>query len=110
MQILVIKAAKERGIHVTCEVAPHHLFLNTEDFNRLGPCCGQVRPMLATEEDQKSLWENMEFIDCFATDHGKFLFQTSFFCPKPLSVVIGGGVGGGLVQTNGLLGRTPTPS
>jgi carbamoyl-phosphate synthase / aspartate carbamoyltransferase / dihydroorotase len=26
-EILLIKAAKERGIKVTCEVCPHHLFL-----------------------------------------------------------------------------------
>ena len=28
-EILIIKAAKERGIKVTCEVAPHHLLLTT---------------------------------------------------------------------------------
>ena len=27
-EVLLIKAAKERGIKVTCEVCPHHLFLN----------------------------------------------------------------------------------
>jgi carbamoyl-phosphate synthase/aspartate carbamoyltransferase/dihydroorotase len=26
-EVLLIKAAKERGIKVTCEVCPHHLFL-----------------------------------------------------------------------------------
>jgi len=28
-EVLLIKAAKEKGIKVTCEVAPHHLFLTT---------------------------------------------------------------------------------
>jgi len=55
---------------VTCEVAPHHLFLTVEDLDRLGHNWGQVRPRLATPEDQQSLWDNMEYIDCFATDHG----------------------------------------
>ena len=30
-EVLLIKAAKERGIKVTCEVAPHHLFLTKDD-------------------------------------------------------------------------------
>ena len=30
-EILLIRTAKERGIKVTCEVTPHHLFLNNEE-------------------------------------------------------------------------------
>ncbi|PIO77195.1 aspartate carbamoyltransferase [Teladorsagia circumcincta] len=29
----------------------------------------KVRPCLATVEDRNALWENLEYIDCFATDH-----------------------------------------
>ncbi|KAL4221656.1 hypothetical protein ACF0H5_019913 [Mactra antiquata] len=68
-EILVIRAAKERGIAVTCEVAPHHLFLTADDLNAIGQGCGQVRPCLVTKEDQEALWDNMDIIDCFATDH-----------------------------------------
>lgn len=68
-EILTIKAAKERGIKVTCEVGPHHLFLSTDDIPHLGEGWHEVRPRLATPEDQKALWENLEVIDCFATDH-----------------------------------------
>ncbi len=67
----MIRAAKERGFPVTCEVAPHHLFLTTEDLSRIGHGRGQVRPMLVSEEDRQALWDNMDIIDCFATDHGK---------------------------------------
>ncbi len=35
-EILLIRKAKERGLAVTCEVAPHHLFLTQEDLPRLG--------------------------------------------------------------------------
>lgn len=56
---------------VTCEVAPHHLFMCDEDFVRLGPNKSQVRPVLCSKEDQQALWDNMEYIDCIATDHGK---------------------------------------
>ncbi|XP_069830459.1 multifunctional protein CAD [Dendropsophus ebraccatus] len=68
-EILIIKAAKQKGIRVTCEVAPHHLFLCLDDLERLGQKRGQVRPMLGTREDLQALWDNLDVIDCFATDH-----------------------------------------
>ncbi|MBL8107759.1 MAG: hypothetical protein JNJ72_19480, partial [Anaerolineales bacterium] len=76
-EILLIKAAKEKGIKVTCEVCPHHLFLTTPSPLRPSPNGRgdggegrlEVRPRLATQEDVNALWENMNVIDCFATDH-----------------------------------------
>ncbi|NXE98082.1 PYR1 protein, partial [Menura novaehollandiae] len=68
-EILLIKAAKQRGIPVTCEVAPHHLFLSQGDLGRLGEGRAAVRPALGTHRDVEALWENMDTIDCFATDH-----------------------------------------
>lgn len=68
-EILLIRAAKEQGIPVTCEVAPHHLFLCDEDLPRLGAGRGEVRPRLATRADRQALWDNLDVIDCFATDH-----------------------------------------
>lgn len=71
-EILLIKAAKERGIQVTCEVCPHHLFLTRDDIPAIGndhPGRGEVRPRLANREDVEALWQNMDVIDCFATDH-----------------------------------------
>jgi carbamoyl-phosphate synthase/aspartate carbamoyltransferase/dihydroorotase len=53
---------------VTCEVAPHHLFLSEEDLPSLGQR-GDVRPTLATKRDVQALWDNLDVIDCFATDH-----------------------------------------
>nr|XP_044628053.1 CAD protein isoform X1 [Equus asinus] len=68
-EILLIKAAKARGLPVTCEVAPHHLFLSRDDLERLGPGKGEVRPELGSRQDVEALWENMAVIDCFASDH-----------------------------------------
>jgi carbamoyl-phosphate synthase/aspartate carbamoyltransferase/dihydroorotase len=84
-EILLIRAAKEKGIPVTCEVAPHHLFLTTEDIETgirnwqsgiregLSASRAEVRPRLAAPADCAALWENLEFIDCFATDHAPHL-------------------------------------
>uniref|UniRef100_A0AAQ6A5K9 Multifunctional protein CAD n=1 Tax=Amphiprion ocellaris TaxID=80972 RepID=A0AAQ6A5K9_AMPOC len=68
-EILIIRAAKQKGIQVTCEAAPHHLFLCEENVPDIGDGRAQVRPMLGTREDMEALWENLDIIDCFATDH-----------------------------------------
>jgi dihydroorotase-like cyclic amidohydrolase len=68
-EILLIRKAKQKGWKVTCEVTPHHLFLTQEDIPALGPGRSEVRPRLATPQDQAALWENLDVIDCFATDH-----------------------------------------
>jgi carbamoyl-phosphate synthase/aspartate carbamoyltransferase/dihydroorotase len=79
-EILLIKEAKQRGIKVTCEACPHHLFMASGGIPlaRAGSgCCAdgleagraEVRPRLATQADVEALWENLDIIDCFATDH-----------------------------------------
>jgi carbamoyl-phosphate synthase / aspartate carbamoyltransferase / dihydroorotase len=68
-EILLIRAAKEKGLKVTCEVTPHHLFLTKANIPSLGEGKSEVRPRLAEATDRDALWENLEVIDCFATDH-----------------------------------------
>jgi carbamoyl-phosphate synthase/aspartate carbamoyltransferase/dihydroorotase len=77
-EVLLIKAAKERGIKVTCEVCPHHLFLSKEDIPAISnghPGRGEVRPRLAAKKDVDALWQNLDVIDCFATDHAPHTLQ-----------------------------------
>jgi dihydroorotase-like cyclic amidohydrolase len=74
-EILLIRAAKERGLKVTCEVGPHHLFLTEEDITAIGPGRHEVRPRLATPADRQALWDNLEYVDCFATDHAPHLLS-----------------------------------
>jgi dihydroorotase-like cyclic amidohydrolase len=68
-EILLIRAAKEKGMKITCEVAPHHLFLTNADIPSIGMGRSEVRPRLASPADQEALWANLEVIDVFATDH-----------------------------------------
>lgn len=69
VEIELIANAKDRGLPVTCEVTPHHLFLTSDDASRLGPL-GNMRPRLATRADVNSLWDHIrDTIDCIATDH-----------------------------------------
>jgi carbamoyl-phosphate synthase/aspartate carbamoyltransferase/dihydroorotase len=68
-EIELVRAAKEKGLQVTCEAAPHHLFLTEADAARLGAGRGEVRPRLAAEADRAALRANLDVVDCFATDH-----------------------------------------
>lgn len=74
-EILLIRLAKEKGVKVTCEVTPHHLFLTTEDLPALGSGRAEVRPRLASPLDRDALWQNLAVIDCFATDHAPHTLQ-----------------------------------
>lgn len=64
-----IADAKRRGVEITCEVTPHHLFLAEADAVRLGPL-GDMRPRLASQADVDALWQHIDTtIDCIASDH-----------------------------------------
>lgn len=69
-ELEIVGWAKKRGIKVTCEATPHHLFLNQNDVKGLGPL-GMMRPPLATKKDNQALWQALRsgLIDCLATDH-----------------------------------------
>lgn len=63
-----VVAARTRGVHVTFEVTPQHLFLSTEDEERLGPF-GIVNPPLRSLEHVRALWHDRAYWDMVATDH-----------------------------------------
>ncbi len=65
-----IRAAKKRELLVYCEVCTHHLFLNTEDYGRLGSF-GTVNPPLRNKIHCDALWEGIRdgTVDFLGTDH-----------------------------------------
>ncbi|HRS21051.1 MAG TPA: dihydroorotase [Clostridia bacterium] len=66
----IIRAAKRRGVKVTCEVTPHHVGL-TEDIITPGFTDCKVNPPLRTAGDVEALKEALKdgTIDVIATDH-----------------------------------------
>ncbi len=66
---LVAKAKKEK-LRVSCEVAPHHLFLSRNDAKKLGNY-GKMNPPLREKKDVAALWKGLKngTVDCIATDH-----------------------------------------
>lgn len=66
----LVREAKRKGIHATCEVTPHHFTLTD------AACCGydtntKMNPPLRTDDDVAALIEGIAdgTIDCIATDH-----------------------------------------
>jgi len=66
----LIVAAKKEGLKVTCEMAPHHLFLDTESYKKFGTRV-QMNPPLRSPETRKKLWSFIKNgdVDMIATDH-----------------------------------------
>ncbi len=81
-EIVLVRDARERGEAVTCEVTPHHLFLDDADAKHLGGV-GEVRPRLASPSDRDALWRNLDIIDCFATDHAPHTIGEKQADPAP---------------------------
>ncbi|MBI2426405.1 MAG: dihydroorotase [Candidatus Kerfeldbacteria bacterium] len=75
-EVELIRTAKRKGIPVTCDVTPHHLFLTTDDYERLGTLA-RVNPPLREIADQEALWSGLRdgTIDCIATDHAPHLLS-----------------------------------
>ena len=66
----IVRRAKQRGVHVTCEATPHHLVLT--DAALAGYDTNfKMNPPVRTEEDRRALIEGLRdgTIDCIATDH-----------------------------------------
>ena len=82
-EIEMVRDAKEKGLNVTCEVTPHHLFMNDTIMDGLDPSFRTVKPNINSEIDRKALWDNMDIIDCFATDHAPHLKSEKQSCGCP---------------------------
>jgi dihydroorotase-like cyclic amidohydrolase len=63
-----VMAAKDKGLPITCGVTPHHLLLSDRDAERLGPY-GFMKPLLKPMQHQKFMWDHMDAIDVFESDH-----------------------------------------
>lgn len=67
--VSLIRAAKARGLDVTCETAPHYLVLDEGDLEEDGRF--KMNPPLRSREDRLALLEGIRdgTIDMIATDH-----------------------------------------
>lgn len=68
--VYLVQRAKEKGLNVTCEAAPHH-FILTDDIVSLENTHTKVNPPLRSKEDVKAIIKGIlnGTIDVIATDH-----------------------------------------
>lgn len=69
--IALVREAKAQELPVTCEVTPHHLFLDEDAIDADYGTNLKMNPPLRTAEDREALVEALVdgTIDCIATDH-----------------------------------------
>lgn len=88
--VRIIREAKAAGVHVTCEVSPHHLILSEdeipEDFGYW-----KMNPPLRATDDRQALIDGLldGTIDCIATDHAPHGFEekNQSFLNAPFGIV-----------------------
>jgi dihydroorotase len=73
-EVELVRQAKAKGIRVMAEVAPHHLFLDDTDLERLD-ILGKVNPPLRSAEDRAELWRGINdgTIDVVSSDSHAWL-------------------------------------
>ena len=67
----MVRAAKARGLQVTCEATPHHMFLTEDAITDAYDTRFKVNPPLRTAEDAAAVIEGVKdgTVDAIVTDH-----------------------------------------
>lgn len=81
-QIRPIERARREGLDISCEVCPHHLFLNKNDIKRLGPF-GVMKPPLLAKSDQEKLLDHLDKIEMISSDHAPHTMEEKRDQSKP---------------------------
>ncbi|MEL6920355.1 MAG: allantoinase AllB [Pseudomonadota bacterium] len=69
-----LSEAKQRGVDITGETCPCYLFLDSEDYARLGSVI-RVNPPVREKKDSFAIWDALQtgVVDMIATDHAPHL-------------------------------------
>lgn len=67
----MVRAAKAKGLPVTCEATPHHMFLTENDLDETYNTSLKVNPPLRTDEDAEAIRQGVidGTVDVIVTDH-----------------------------------------
>lgn len=89
----LIREAKNEGLNVTCETAPHYFTFTKNDETLDGSKTGisKMNPPLRTQEDLEAVIKGLQdgTIDCIATDHAPHSLEekTKPFVDAPFGIV-----------------------
>lgn len=85
----LIKKAKQEGLNVTCETAPHYFTFTENDVTENGRF--KMNPPLRKEEDRLAVIEALKdgTIDCIATDHAPHSLEEKQkpFAESPFGII-----------------------
>lgn len=75
--LALIKAAKRRGVRVTCETCPQYLMLNTDDLERLAGFA-RCAPALRDQSEVDAIWAYVldGTIDLICSDHCPYTVES----------------------------------
>ena len=67
----IVRAGKESGVEVTCEVCPHHIFLDEDAITDIYDTNLKMNPPLRTRADAEALMQGLidGTVDILVTDH-----------------------------------------
>jgi len=79
VEVEMVAEYRAKGVPVTCEVAPHHLLLSTDDYAKLGPLA-KMNPPLRSPKEVEALRRMTRdgLIDVYATDHAPHTREEKF--------------------------------
>jgi carbamoyl-phosphate synthase/aspartate carbamoyltransferase/dihydroorotase len=77
--------AKKKSYPVTCGATPHHLFLNTDDQQKLGPL-GLMKPNLRPQSEVDFFWKHVQEIDIIESDHAPHTLEEKQSDKPPFGV------------------------
>ena len=104
-EVEIVAEAKARGVPVTCEYSPHHLFLSTDVLNQesekvrrgesempnssshfptISQSLFEMNPPLRDPEHVEYLWQHLSVADCIATDHAPHTLEEKRSARPPM--------------------------
>ena len=68
--LIMIDAAKRRGVDASAETCPHYLLLTEEDMERIGPAA-KCAPPLRSDAERERMWRMVAdgYVDLISSDH-----------------------------------------
>lgn len=77
--------AKNSGMDLTCGVTPHHLFISEEDVSKPEKIIS-MKPVLGHKSDREYLWNHLDQIDIFESDHAPHALEEKISGKAPYGV------------------------
>jgi len=72
--LIAIDRARQAGTSATCEITPHHLFLDHSAEKRMGSRA-QMKPPLLPPPEVARFWQHLDLVDVIASDHAPHTLQ-----------------------------------